>query len=587
MKRFILTLTIGSIFLILISNISSLANEGNAEAFTTVRFAVIGDRTGGATPGIYEQIVMEIERMKPDFVITVGDMIEGPENNEERIRNKWEEYLSIVAPLSMAIYYTPGNNDIETDFMESIYLEYIGRPYYSFNEGNIHFIILDNSRWESSDELPKEQLDWLIKDLKNSKGARHTIVFYHKPFWEISIVEGKPDTLHTLFRNFGVDALFSGHYHTYFSGKYDDILYTNVGSSGGSISRPSATGLKYHFVWVTVDSSEISIAPIKMGAVLPWDEITADENNFVYSVQTNCISFDKPFLIEENNDFGESPFEVTVKNFSQKFILEDTIRWDIPAGWSVEPSSKPVSIAADSAETYIFNIKNEKTPYPSPKLSVNFPYGAGKTAQAVKELPTARQTACYKTNRKPKIDGNITEKIWQNPITNLYGYDGLSTKTDSVQFYFAYDDEYLYLASLCKESDIESITAEIKEHDGAVYGEDCVGYILQPDPDVDKMYLVYVNPFGFVYDQEIMRNTGGYFEGDPSWNCAYKVKTKIDDDFWSVELRIPFSQFGITVEKNNIWGLNMRRKQPRLNDAAHWQIPWRYGPEYLGRLILQ
>ena len=41
-----------------------------------IRFAIIGDRTSGHIPGIYGQIVIEIERMKPDFVMTVGDMIE-------------------------------------------------------------------------------------------------------------------------------------------------------------------------------------------------------------------------------------------------------------------------------------------------------------------------------------------------------------------------------------------------------------------------------------------------------------------------------------------------------------------------------
>lgn len=46
-------------------------------ARTPVRFAIIGDRVGSAQPGIYEEIVSEIERLRPDFVVNVGDMIEG------------------------------------------------------------------------------------------------------------------------------------------------------------------------------------------------------------------------------------------------------------------------------------------------------------------------------------------------------------------------------------------------------------------------------------------------------------------------------------------------------------------------------
>lgn len=590
MKRSIFLLTIGTLFLISISvvfSISSVAQNNDSSKFEAVRFVVIGDRTGGAVPGIYEQIVEEIERMKPDFVITVGDMIEGPENNEKRLRNKWTEYLSIVSRLSMPIYYTPGNNDIETDFMETFYHEYIGLPYHSFDIKGIHIVVLDNSRWSDSDDLPKKQIDWLRNDLEKNANAKYTILFCHKPFWEKSIVDGKPDSLHTLFRNFGVDALFSGHYHSYFSGTYDNILYTNVGSSGAGIAGPGPTGLEYHFVWVTVDNDGIHIAPIKMDAVLPWDEVTADENNIVFSALTTCISFNQPFLINENIKISDSSFKVTINNPSHKFRLEDTILWDTPAGWSVEPPEQSVSIGPDSSATFSFDINYENKLYPLPGLSINFPYGENKTALTIKGLPIARQAVCLKTGKKPKIDGNISEKIWKEPVTNLFGYDGTITQTDSVKFYFGYDKNNLYLASLCGDSDIKSILTETKEHDGAVYGDDCVGYILQPKIDSDEMYLVYVNANGVVFDQKMTFNTDGYYESDESWNCEYEVKSKIGKNFWSVELRIPFSQFGIAVEKDNIWGLNMRRKQPRLNDAAHWQVPWRYGPEFLGRLIME
>ncbi len=587
MRRIILTLTIGVILILSFSNAFSQADKGISKTHNTIRFAVIGDRTGGAIPGIYEQIVAEIERMKPDFVITVGDMIEGPENNEERLRNKWTEYLSIVSHFSMPIYYTPGNNDIETGFMESFYQEYIGPPYHSFDYQGIHIIVLDNSRWSSSNELPKEQMDWIKDDLEKNADARQSFVFCHKPFWETTVVEGNPDSLHFLFKKYGVDAVFSGHYHKYFSGLYDNILYTNVGSSGAGTAGPGPTGLEYHFVWVTVDDKAISIAPIKMGAVLPWDEVTAEENKFIYNVETNCISFSQPFLISENNYSGVASYEVVINNFSKEFRLEDTLKWDVPNEWFIEPTNKPISIAADSSETFYFTIKNQKTLYPLPELSLNFPYGAGKTAQTTKALPIAQQTVCHKADKKPKIDGKIKEEIWQNGITHFLGYDGTTPKTDSVKFCFAYDDNYLYLASYCADSDIKSIMADIKEHDGAVYGDDCVGYIFQPDPNKDEMYLIYVNPNGYIFDQKMEPNASGYFESDESWNCEYDVKTKIGENYWSMELRLPLAQFGTTIKKDNFWGLNMMRKQPRLNDAAHWQIPWRYGPEFLGRLIME
>ncbi|RKX17342.1 MAG: hypothetical protein DRP51_11000, partial [Candidatus Zixiibacteriota bacterium] len=426
----------------------------------------------------------------------------------------------------------------------------------------------------------------LIEDLKNNQDAGYKIAFCHKPFWERSIVDAIPDKLHNLFQTYSVDAMFSGHYHSYFSGKYDNIIYTNVGSSGGGIDGPGPTGLEYHFVWVTVDDKEISIAPIKMGAVLPWDEVTADENNFVFSAQSDMISFPKSFLVNDKGLNGDSDFEVTISNLHPEIALKDSISWNSPDGWTIEPPVMPIEIGSGASETFIFNVNYAKSLYPLPELSINFPYAIDKNASTKKQLPAARQTSCLKIGKKPKIDGDISEDFWKSSTTSLYDYSGEITKTDSVRFYFAYDKKNLYLASYCADSKINSMTTEITEFDGAVYGDDCVGFILQPNRASENMYLIYTNANGIIFDQSIAYNVAGYYDNDESWNSDIEVKTKIGKDYWSFEIRLPLSQFG-EIDKDNIWGLNMRRKQPRLDDAAHWQIPWRYGPDFLGQLIME
>jgi hypothetical protein len=42
------------------------------------QFAVIGDRTGGSDPGgIYNRAMHQLNLLQPEFVINVGDMVEG------------------------------------------------------------------------------------------------------------------------------------------------------------------------------------------------------------------------------------------------------------------------------------------------------------------------------------------------------------------------------------------------------------------------------------------------------------------------------------------------------------------------------
>jgi predicted phosphodiesterase len=236
---FVLKATVLHLFTLLVATVSAgFASEDSITGRDLnkhpIRFAVIGDRTGETQPGIYEQIVAEIERLKPEFVMTVGDMIEGYSQDTLPTPERWQEYLSIMEGLSVPVYYTPGNNDIVTDDRAEAYKKYTGfDPYHSFDFGGVHIVVLDNSRWDSVEDFPGEQLTWLANDLTNNIGAEYSLVFYHKPFWYRTLADNKPDTLHNLFRAYGVDAVFSGHFHSYFVGEFDGIKYTNVGSSGG------------------------------------------------------------------------------------------------------------------------------------------------------------------------------------------------------------------------------------------------------------------------------------------------------------------------------------------------------------------
>ena len=41
------------------------------------QFTIVGDRTGEAQPGVYEQVWQEVAKEKPKFVLSVGDTIQG------------------------------------------------------------------------------------------------------------------------------------------------------------------------------------------------------------------------------------------------------------------------------------------------------------------------------------------------------------------------------------------------------------------------------------------------------------------------------------------------------------------------------
>lgn len=562
------------------------ASQSPLQEQRPIRFAIISDRTGGHQPGIYGQIVHEVVRMRPDFVMTVGDMIEGYSEDTSRVKTEWDEYFSLIEPLEIPVHFTPGNHDIWDSPSQVLYERYVGDPYYSFTVEGVHFVILDASRWDTVGAFPLTQIDWLVDDLEANRDARHTLVFFHKPFWIETIAQDKPDTLHSIFADYGVDAVFNGHYHDYFVGEFDGVKYTTVGSSGAQTS-PGPTGLLYHFAWVTVDEEGVSITPIKMEAVLPWDELSAEEYLLTREAKYRSIRTTRANVTDDLK-VPETELTVSIENLNKELIVDDTLRWDIPEGWSVTPAVTPVKIEPAGVHTSRLTVKCVGPLYPVPTASVQYTYGEKKKFKVEHELVLSRTAYASRTSEPPVIDGQLVDATWKEPVTEFFSPDGKSSsKTDPASFYFAWDDDNLYLAARCTEREIHSIAAAATEHDGAVYSEDCIGYFFQPNTNDGPIYQIYFNPLGIAFDQRFPVKDKTPIAVEREWNGTYEAVTSRDSDSWSIEVRIPVSQFEVEMEPGDSWGMNFRRKQKRLETTADWLVPIGYDPETYGSLTLR
>ena len=121
----------------------------------------MGDRTGGAYPGVFEAAVGKLNMLKPEFVVSVGDLIEGyTDNNKEQLDVEWTEFESLVDKLKMPFFYTVGNHDISDNTSLDIWNERLGRTYYHFIYKNVltdetATIELNEQQRLTSDELVK------------------------------------------------------------------------------------------------------------------------------------------------------------------------------------------------------------------------------------------------------------------------------------------------------------------------------------------------------------------------------------------------------------------------------------------------
>jgi hypothetical protein len=549
-----------------------------------VRIGILGDRTGSPVPGVYEGIVAELSRLRPDLVLNVGDMIEGYRTDSLAIEAMWDEYDSIVAPLGPILHRTPGNHDITTDVMAPIYRRRNGPPNDAFDFRGIHIVTLDSSRWETAEQIPPEQLAWLTEDLQRNADAACTIVVFHKPLWFRGIAAGQPDPLHALFVRTGVDAVFTGHYHQYLSGEYDGIRYTSVGSSGGE-TDVYRVGPMYHFTWVTVDGEGVHVAPIAAGAVRPWSEVTATEYHALEDRINSGLSFPEPFRIPPDLGPADSSVPLVIDNTGGTTAIDDTLRWTLPPDWTIDPATAPVHVAPGAATTLRFQIARRGPLYPVPTVAIRFPYATGKSFAIQKPLAVARTVNAVR--KTPTIDARLDEALWRDPVERFFAPDGGPAIIDPVQIYFAYDADNVYVGAICHDRQIDSLKAAVTERDGPIYAEDCVGLFLEPVLRSGTVYQIYVNPLGTVFDQKIEQQAGGGYTADRTWDGEYEIRAQRAMYAWSVEMRIPVAQFAARAGKNSPWRLNFRRKQPRVGSSGDWQVPIDYNPDTYGLLLFK
>lgn len=572
----------------LLGCLASVALAGECETF---HFAILGDRTGGHTEGIYPRVISEVALLHPDLVVTVGDHIEGYTDDTALANAEWDTVLGMLGRLGVPVYPTPGNHDITTDAAEPVYVQRTGRsPYYSFNYGSSHFVILDTSRIESSEALPEEQRAWLISDLAANQNAEHTFVFFHKPLWDMTLGGGKPDPLHEIFRKYGVDAVFCGHYHVYFSAEYDGIQYTVLSSSGADLGRGGTEsvvrGQFYQFAWVTVEPSGFDVAVVGLGAVYPRDVVTRATQEEIARVDNELVSLGAVSAPEGTPAW--TPVTVTVKNESDK-TLEDAVGWKVPEGWEVDPAETPFAIPPGAAHEMAFRLLNRGDLYPAPHMTMDYPMPDGRLLDVDLAVPVTRTVAAASFRGRPTIDGVLDERCWQTaePVSKLYPSYPEARVDGATTFLFGHDEKNLYVGVECRDAEMAKLVAEIADRDGSVFREDCVGFFLNPDPEAARVYQIYVSALGTVFDQSITFDENMHYTTDITWNGGYEVATKRGGDRWTAEIRIPFRELGKSASADHPWRLNFRRKQQRTQATADWQVPIDYNPRTFGEMLFR
>jgi 3',5'-cyclic-AMP phosphodiesterase len=229
------------------------------------RFAILGDRTGEAQPGVWEEVCREAASENPAFIISVGDTIQGMD--DRTAETEWRQAVRILQVFQRVPWYlAPGNHDIWSAESERLFHKFAEHPpHYSFDYGPAHFTVLDNSR---SDELPAEEIAFLEADLKAHAGQPLKMIVMHRPSWIVNVALRNPDfALHRLAMQYGVQYVIAGHIHQMLRLELEGIAYVSMVSSGGHLRASGRYGDGWFFGHALVEVREQSVSiQIREGA---------------------------------------------------------------------------------------------------------------------------------------------------------------------------------------------------------------------------------------------------------------------------------------------------------------------------------
>ena len=170
----------------------------------------------------------------------------------------------------------------------------------------------------------------------------------------------------------------------------------------------------------------------------------------------------------------------------------------------------------------------------------------------------------------PNIDGDLDDKSWE--IAEWSGDfiewepDENTPPSQQTKFKIVYDKKYLYVAFRCYDTEPNKIEKRLSRRDGFV--GDGVAILIDSYYDKRNAFVFIVTAAGVKVDEFATENGDNF---DDSWNPIWYTATKLDDEGWTAEMKIPFSQLKFGKSKEQIWGLECSRMVFREDEWSVWQ----------------
>lgn len=160
-----------------------------------------------------------------------------------------------------------------------------------------------------------------------------------------------------------------------------------------------------------------------------------------------------------------------------------------------------------------------------------------------------------------KIDGIFNEEIWQSQNDIATDFISIAPNPNQVprhqtEVRLIYDDEAIYVAAHMIDASADSVMKELSLRDNFGQNVDFFGIIIDAYGNGTSGVEFMLSSRGVQLDNKLSANNG-----DSSWDAVWFGETRIDENGWYAEMKIPYAALRFPKKDIQSWKVNFFRKR--------------------------
>lgn len=233
------------------------------------------------------QALDTVNKMKPDFIITGGDLImDALGQSYGRADSLYNLYSEVIKKSECPVYNTMGNHEIygiykksgadpaNPEYGEKMFEKRIGQSYTSFDHKGWKFMIInsieDTKKGKYTGQVDSAQISWIKGELKKTNPRTPIVLSTHIPFItantqkyegstlanDSSIVVYNSTEVIDLFSGYNLKLVLQGHLHTVEDIYIDEIHFITGGAVSAGWWKGPNRGFEEGFIYLTFGADD-------------------------------------------------------------------------------------------------------------------------------------------------------------------------------------------------------------------------------------------------------------------------------------------------------------------------------------------